>query len=230
MIYITGDTHGNIDIAKLTSEKFLEGKNLTRNDYVIICGDFGMVWDDRKADLYWRKWLDDKSWTTLWVDGNHENYDLLKNYKVDKWNGGKVQYIMPNIIHLMRGQVYTIDGYNFFTMGGASSHDKEYRTEGISWWPEELPSTKEYNEALKNLKKNQYHVDFIITHCTCDYIMNKICSWYEHDKLTQFLQVQIEEKTTFMHWFFGHYHLDKEIDSEHTALYNKIVKLEDYVK
>lgn len=229
MIYITGDIHRDIDIGKLTSDKFPEGKNLTRNDYVIICGDFGMVWDDSPKDLYWRKWLENKPWTTLFVWGNHEAFPLYSKYETKEWHGGKVQYIMPHIIHLMRGQIYTIDGHTFFTMGGASSHDKEYRIPGLSWWPEELPSVKEINEAIKNLKKNEYKVDFIISHCTCDYIMNKICPWYVHDKLTRFFQFNIEEKATFRHWFFGHYHIDREIDTEHTALYNKIVKLEDYM-
>lgn len=43
MIYVTGDTHGVIDIGKLGFKNFPEGKNLTKNDYVIICGDFGFV-------------------------------------------------------------------------------------------------------------------------------------------------------------------------------------------
>ena len=41
MIYITGDTHIPTDVGKLSSKRFPEQKNLTKNDYVIICGDFG---------------------------------------------------------------------------------------------------------------------------------------------------------------------------------------------
>lgn len=40
MIYVTGDTHANIDIAKLNTTKFPQQKELTKNDFVIICGDF----------------------------------------------------------------------------------------------------------------------------------------------------------------------------------------------
>lgn len=57
MIYVTGDTHGVIDIGKLDSKNFPEGKNLTKNDYVIICGDFGFVWNNDNEDKYWQKWL-----------------------------------------------------------------------------------------------------------------------------------------------------------------------------
>ncbi len=38
-IFFTGDIHGSIDIQKLNATNFPEGKNLTKDDYVIICGD-----------------------------------------------------------------------------------------------------------------------------------------------------------------------------------------------
>ena len=41
MIYITGDIHGSIDIAKILPENWNESEKLTRSDYLIICGDFG---------------------------------------------------------------------------------------------------------------------------------------------------------------------------------------------
>ena len=64
MIYITGDTHQNIDISKLNTKNFPEQKELTKSDYVIICGDFGMVWNNSKEEMYWRKWLEKKNFTT----------------------------------------------------------------------------------------------------------------------------------------------------------------------
>ena len=45
MIFVTGDTHGEHDIHKLNTIGFPEQKGLTRDDYVIICGDFGGVWN-----------------------------------------------------------------------------------------------------------------------------------------------------------------------------------------
>ena len=42
---------------------------------------------------------------------------------VSEWNGGKVHFVRPNVIHLMRGQVFTLQGQTYFTFGGASSHD-----------------------------------------------------------------------------------------------------------
>ena len=129
MIFITGDTHSNIDVAKLTTREFKKQSQLTRKDYVIICGDFGCVWDEGKHDRYWLNWHENKNYTTLFVDGNHENFNLLENYPVKEWNGGRIHELRPHVYHLMRGQVFTLDNKTFFTMGGASSTDKHNRKE-----------------------------------------------------------------------------------------------------
>ena len=55
MIYVTRDTHIGIDIHKLSATRFPEQKLLNKQDYVIVLGDFGMVWNDRKEELYWRR-------------------------------------------------------------------------------------------------------------------------------------------------------------------------------
>lgn len=100
MIYVTGDTHANIDISKLNIDKFPQQKDLTKNDYLIICGDFGLVWDGSRREMWWQDWLSDKNFTTLWVDGNHENFDILYEFPlIDKF-GGKVREIAPDIYHL----------------------------------------------------------------------------------------------------------------------------------
>lgn len=41
MIHITGDTHA--DFSRFLIEKFLIQTEMTKDDYVIICGDFGGV-------------------------------------------------------------------------------------------------------------------------------------------------------------------------------------------
>ena len=79
MIYITGDIHREQDIHKINPREFTVGDTLTENDYVIICGDFGCVWDGSTGDNFWLKWLDSLPWNTLFIDGNHENFDVLNN-------------------------------------------------------------------------------------------------------------------------------------------------------
>lgn len=78
MIYVTGDTHGQIDFAKL---RIFADNNpqLTKNDYVIIAGDFGAVWCEPtlEKDL---KPYEELPFTVLWVDGNHENFTMVNSY------------------------------------------------------------------------------------------------------------------------------------------------------
>lgn len=223
-IYITGDLHGDYDMKKLTTKYFPDGRNLTKKDYVIICGDFGGVWDCAGQDRYVQNWLTDKPWTTLFIDGNHENFDALAQYKVEEWNGGKVQFITPSIIHLMRGQVYNIDGLSIFTMGGATSIDRYHRTERLDWWPQEMPSNSEYDEALRNLDRCGNKVDLIVTHCAPDQLHDLLGNrYYEHNKLTNFLEI-VRQTVKFEQWYFGHYHKDQDF-GKYCVIYQNVDRI-----
>ena len=63
-IYVTGDTHGGEanGFKKFSSKNFPEGKSLTSEDYVIICGDFGLIWHNIPTgeEIWWTKWLRNK--------------------------------------------------------------------------------------------------------------------------------------------------------------------------
>ncbi len=221
MIYITGDTHiPTEDIQKLSSKRFPEQKNLSKEDYVIICGDFGGVWDRSNEEKYWLKWLREKNFTTLFLDGNHENFDILNSLPTEQFAGGRVHKVEDGIFHLMRGEIYTIQGKKFFVFGGGSSHDKEYRTEGKNGWKEELPSEEEYKNAEMNLRKNDYTVDFILTHSAPSSVQKVFAPEYEINHLTEFLE-NLKNSISYKRWFFGHYHKDMEIDDRFTALFNK---------
>lgn len=226
MIYVTGDIHAHIDIGKLNTQRFPQQKLLTKTDYLIVCGDFGLVWDNSKSDLYWRDWLVDKTFTTLWVDGNHENFELLYQFPlVDKF-GGKVREIAPSIYHLDRGQVLSIENKTFFVMGGAASHDKEYRKEHISWWKEEMPTIEEMERGIKALENHNWAVDYVISHCAPRSVQTMIASWYESDPLVSFFE-RVRTDLSFKRWYFGHYHIDKQINERFVALYNKIVPIDE---
>ena len=161
----------------------------------------------------------------LLMVSNHENHDALDAYPVEFWNGGKVHKISDSIIHLMRGQVFTIEGKKFFTMGGAESHDKIYRKEGISWWSREMPSNDEYEEGLANLDKVNNQVDYILSHCAPDQLQSQIAYWYEHDKLTGYLEI-VRQTVKFGWHYFGHYHIDKDfLNYKATCLYNNIIEI-----
>lgn len=221
-VFVTGDTHNMLDWAKLNTSNFPEQKQLTKDDIVIITGDAGIVWDQDEQDEYVQSEYNKRNFTTAFVDGNHDNHDALDKYPVEIWNGGKIHRISESIIHLMRGQVYTIKGKKFFTMGGAESTDKAYRKEGESWWAREMPSDEEYEEALKNLKKNRYVVDYVITHCAPEGITG---IKRKENKLTRFFDSLIEEyDLEFDKWFCGHYHVDRNYE-DIEVLYDSVINL-----
>ena len=239
-IFITGDIHGTIDIHKLTTKNF-DCKDLTKDDFLIICGDFGLVWwieggEYWKEDQWWLDWLEDKPWTTLFVDGNHENHNLLNDYPTEMWHGGKVHRIRDSVIHLMRGEIYELDGLSFFTMGGAYSCDKEYRVKDISWWEEEVPDRLERRRALDNLEKHSWQVDYIISHCAPSEVVETISVaksiLHPPDEYTNWLQRQIADRVDFTGWFFGHYHLNMPLCHRYWVLYDKIydLKAEKYIE
>lgn len=244
MIYITGDTHGDW-MSRLRTNAFPEQKEMTKDDYVIICGDFG-IWHDTNQERHNLKWLEDKPFTTLFVEGNHENFDRLYAMPVSEWHGGKVHFIRPHIIHLMRGQVFEIDGVSLFTFGGASSHDiqdgilekdnprikewnknpfKMFRVNHESWWKEELPSEEEMSEGIQNLEKYNNKIDFIITHCgATSSIALYSMGDYKPDILTNYFE-EIRQKVNFKKWFMGHYHDNYAINDKEIILYEQIVRI-----
>ena len=221
-IFITGDTHGDIDFHKLTTENFpIEG--LTRDDYVIVCGDMGIVWGSN-SDRYMQKWWESKPWTTLFVDGNHENFHKLYEYPVEEWHGGKIHRIMPHVYHLMRGQIFDIDGHSFFTMGGAASHDKWARKLNVSWWEEELPNEQEMEEARRNLAIVDNKVDYIITHSLPASLLPFVVWNGDQDSVTIFLE-EVFNKVKYRHWYCGHYHKDIDIPFRISIMYQSVKEI-----
>ena len=223
MIKITGDTHGMINSDKL----FLpELKHLTKKDYMIINGDVGACWygPNSMQDKLLQKTYETLPYTTLFCDGNHENFDYLNSIKVSEWNGGKIHKINDSLIHLMRGQIYEIDGKTYFVMGGADSIDKIHRIESRNWWKDELPNLDEYDEAESNLKNYNFNIDYIITHCASSRTQYRINPMFKRDCLTDWLN-DIEAQLSFDKWYFGHYHIDENITDKHVALFNKVITI-----
>lgn len=227
-IFVTGDTHGTFDIGKVM--RFFEGRDdeFTKDDFLIICGDVAVCGFSAADEAETRRILRDLPVTVLWIDGNHENFDLLGEYPVDEWNGGKVHFICDDIIHLMRGQVFDIGGTTFFTFGGAYSIDRIHRVKGRTWFPEELPNKEEYAEGWRNLKQHDFEVDYILTHTAPAGIIDTMGYYAEsddEDELRDYLQ-KIADNTGFKAWYFGHFHEDSVTDEKFFCLYNDIIELQ----
>lgn len=253
LIFVTGDIHGNPN--RLSTDIFPEQKDMTKDDVVIICGDFGLVWDytgEGPSEYYWLKWLQEKPFTTVFVDGNHENFDRLNSeYPVKEWNGGKVHEIRPSVLHLMRGEVFTIQDKKIFAFGGASSHDiddgildgadkdwhkkavkleKEegkymYRVKGISWWEQELPSKEEMENGRKNLDLNDWKVDYVITHTPSASVVALLGKgMFKQDDLTRYLE-DTKGKLEYSKWIAGHMHVNKNVNEKDICIYEQIMRL-----
>ncbi len=228
MIYITGDTHGVSDPNGFLKLDVFASQNaeLTKNDYLIIAGDAGVVWSKETLDKMIASY-GNFSFTVLYIDGNHENFDMLEQYPVEIWNGGKIHRISDSIYHLMRGQIFTLEEKTIFTFGGAESIDKRYRIEGVSWWKQEVPSRAEFEEAIDNLQNVNFKVDYIVTH-TIDAMTLSIPPMLRYSsklsdtsKMLDYFQHNVDYK----HWYCGHFHEDIKINSKKTLLYMNIIQL-----
>ena len=227
-LFVTGDTHGDYDIGKITyfknSLKDLDIK-LDREDYLIICGDAGIFWDDGRFDAFIKQYWEAQPFTVLWIDGNHENFDKLNSIPIEEKWGGKVQKCAENVYHLMRGEVYDICNCKFFTFGGATSHDKEYRKAGVTWWRQEMPTLEEMCHGLHNLEKCDYKVDYILTHCADSYSQSQINPLFKTDELTHYLY-QIYLSADWKKWYVGHYHMDRNLMNGVRVLYQDVIELD----
>lgn len=233
MWLVTGDTHGLVgrDAQKIYPNYLKEiGVDVNKLDGIIICGDFGGIWEGTSTELEYsvKKRLKELPYKICFIDGNHENHVALSKFPIIKWNGGEAHHILDNVYHLMRGQVYNVNGKTWFTMGGAVSIDKDWRIPNLTWWNQEAPSLKQWKEAITNLEKVNWNVDYVFTHCApTEFMIQIIDNNYKiPDKVTNELQKLYEHPLKYTKWYCGHYHVDKELSKYNlAALYNQVIKL-----
>ena len=253
MLFVTGDIHAR-PFPRLDVASFYEQKETKQDtDFVIICGDFGLVWDETESDREMKLLdkLEKKPFTTLFCDGNHENFDRLEKYPVEMWHGGKVHKIREHVIHLMRGQLYDLCGKKVFVFGGAPSHDiqdgvleaddprldewmrsydKMFRVNHVTWWSQEIPSKKECTEGLATLDACDWKVDYVITHELPTESMRLLCARYKYggvfppNEVGEYLE-SIRQKLNYKCWFSGHHHEDAKLTSRDVVLYEQIVRI-----
>lgn len=246
MICVTGDIHGRLnDIKDLYTKGY---------SHIIILGDFGIIWSNEPTlkEMIDLEWLSKQSTVTLFIDGNHENHKRLNSYPIEIWNGGKVHKITHNVYHLMRGQVFNIEGKSFFAFGGARSHDisdgilevddprieewsrnpfRMFRIRNLSWWEEEEANKGEMLDAFANLQKNGNKVDYVLTHCAPSGIAEEViryigCYEYEETLTSSFLQCLLMN-LDFDKWLFGHYHINGDFREKWLCLFEEYYLIEE---
>ena len=215
--FLKGDIHGNL----FEIIDFINRFNLGKNDNIIILGDCGIAWRKDKKDLAQniKLWNECGNGVKLYfIDGNHENFNILNSLPIEN-NMGK---IADNIYHLRRGQIYEFENKKILVCGGADSIDKYRRIENFTWWKEEAIS----QETIDDIPAGHY--DYVLTHCCPRSIFekNKIylstLQFLDENKInhnSEDMLEQLKNKITFDHWFFAHYHINRNLDEKFTCLF-----------
>ena len=226
-IWITGDTHevfGRI-------EKFCVENKTTKDDLMIIAGDAGINYNGFVRDRPKKEYLESLPIRFLCVHGNHEmRPQTLLYYKLINWCGGKVwqEAEYPSILFAKDGEIYNLLGNQLLVIGGAYSVDRYIRNiYGWNWWRDEQPSDEVKKYVEKQLKKNKWNVDIVVTHtCPLKYepreVFLKEIDQKLVDKTTEAWLDSIEERLFYSDWFCGHFHTEKEIDDMHFLFENYI--------
>jgi hypothetical protein len=218
-VHITGYLHGHVDFAKI----LIRTDTIAPDDILVILGDFGL---SIASNPDWLMCLRNQKFVTVFVDGNHENFPFLDSLPTKVWNNGLVGIVADNIYHLRRGEIFLINGKSFLSFGGAESIDKHSRIEGVSWFPEEVPDSRDLNNLTDNLRQFTFTVDYVLTHTMPLSIEKKFCEDLHNTPYENFLQVEkildrLLDVIKFKKWFCGHWHPNKTLTyKEFECLYD----------
>lgn len=200
-IMVVGDLHG--DWGKLNA--LIAQK---QPEYVLQCGDFGWwpALEIKRPVLYgqqkpWKlKGVKPGKANVFWCDGNHEDHWALKR--------GEPGRSYEKVMYMPRGSTISLpDGRVVLFMGGASSIDRSERTMGVDWFPDEIISYPELDEALAHDR-----VDIVISH-TCPVEFSVRCnngSDGKNDDPCRVALSAILKKYKPGLWVFGHWHRAQE--------------------
>lgn len=217
MVYITGDMHG--DRERLSPRAL---RALRKGDTLIVCGDFGFLWNGGEEETRFLHKLARRKYTVAFLDGRHENFDLLEEYPICEWNGGRAHLINERVVHLLRGEIYDIEGESYFSFGGGESDDRDFRREGETWWQAESPTADERQHALDNLALRDNRVDYILTHVPSAKSCMRLAARAVEDGVSLFLN-RLEESVTCKRWFFDSLHKDRAVSAQRQAVFEAVV-------
>lgn len=218
MICVIADTHG--DYSRFSDKKL---RMLKKGDYLIVCGDFGFVWDGTEHEKSTLKKIGEKKYTTLFLTGSHDNYELLSHYPTEEYKGGKARQICGNLYMLESGELFSIDGQSIFVFGGGQAGDIEARMENNTWWSAELPDEKMLEEGRKRLYEAGNMADYIFTHeppASLAEFLERGNAVIPMCRLNIFFD-RMKSEVDFKMWFFGKLHKNKFIPPRYHAVFDE---------
>ena len=216
MIYLISDLHGDENFKGFN--EYLE--KATKDDLLIILGDVGLNFDNSEKTKKFTKYFLSANKRVAILDGNHDNFEYLNSFPIEKWKGGVVSRLTENVLHLKRGNIYEIQGKSFFVFGGCKSSSK-WKEAGL-WHDGEEPSKEELTLAYENLKKANYKVDYVLTH-KYEQTPPRGTVSLDLQKLTSF----IEENVKYKRWYAGHWHKNQILDEKHLFVYDELIKIDE---
>lgn len=226
-LFITGDMHGPSYMGKLDEFSRVFGNRLDKHDVLIVLGDFSLPWNvpASDSDIELMRKIDAYPFTTAFIDGNHENHDMLEILPTVHKFSASASRLSPSITHLQRGRVYTIANHTIFVMGGARSVDAEQLRASSSWWPQEVPSDKERVRADRAIKRHP-SVDFVLTHTPPTRQLKRHATEadapWQPDEFNDWLETHVAQKLKWKQWFYGHMHDDRPWEKPYTPLMHVI--------
>ncbi|MBQ7815796.1 MAG: metallophosphoesterase, partial [Oscillospiraceae bacterium] len=153
MIFVTADTHG--DIERFEAKEI---KKLKKADTLVVLGDFGFIWNDEAKTEKDLKKLAKLDCTIAFIDGLNENFDRLMQYPKVKFGGADCREIVKDkIYYIPRGAIVELEGKKLLCFGGCDSYDVDIISSDSD------PSQKDFNRCRANLKLNGNSVDYILT-------------------------------------------------------------------
>ena len=229
MLYFTGDFHGRFR----PLIEFIEENKLNENDTIIVLGDMGLFWrkDGKDADLFIKNYEERYSVNIYFIDGNHENFDMLN--KLEDKEGTPFKRVSDHIAYIPRGIVFEMNGKTMLSCGGADSVDRGRRIPHFTWWEQEQITDEDIDRCIENARGK--HIDYILTHCCPLSVFNAhsaeliTLEGIDQSKVDHTSEEKLErlsKEIDFGQWLFGHYHIDKDLDDKNTCLFNEFRKVD----
>lgn len=223
MIYITGDTHG--DLSRFRSRAF---RALGAEDVLIVLGDFGFLWDGGAAEQENRKWLAERPYRIFFLDGCHENYSMLGQYPVQDLYGGRMRQIGKNMYHVCRGSILHVQERTLLCMGGGESEDPADRQELVNWWPEEMPTEADLTYCARELNAHERAVDYVLSYDAPETFL-RLEPLAQRQRPVNMLHLFLDgvrRNSQYRHWYIGRYHLDCPLTPRATLVFQNLIRLE----
>jgi predicted phosphodiesterase len=203
-ILYVGDIHDRLQ-AIIAINNYCIKHNIST---VVQVGDFGLLFKDFKSRDYFQKRKRQNRPGPVWYTcgGNHDNYARWQALATEQGDS-HITELAPGAYWVKRGGELILDNKLHLFIGGAESTDIAWRTEGKNWWPEETPTSAEFQLFHQNLKDN--HPQVVVSH-DAPLRVDLFRAERENSTTPRMLEhsLKFSEYTPPL-WVYGHHHLQQ---------------------